>query len=138
MKLYISPGACSLSPHIALQEAGLPHQVVKIDLRQHKLPDGGDFYTVNDNGYVPVLELDLDCVGSLDEDVGHERRCPVLGGGGPRSVVHACQDQVRLRVFSQARVGRGERRLPVGRDRGAEGVELAVLAEQQYLHALYC
>jgi glutathione S-transferase len=58
MKLYMSPGACSLSPHIALQEAGLAHQLVKVDLRQHKLPDGGDFYAINDNGYVPLLELD--------------------------------------------------------------------------------
>ena len=79
---------------------------------------------------VPVLELHLDCVGPLDEDVGDERRRPVLARAGTRAVVHGGQDLVRLRVLSQPRVGRGQRRLPVGRDRGAEGVELPVLAEQ--------
>lgn len=57
MKLYYSPGACSLAPHIALKEAGLPHELVRVDLREHKLPDGSDFYAVNPKGYVPVLEL---------------------------------------------------------------------------------
>jgi glutathione S-transferase len=59
MKLYASPGACSLSPHIALREAGLNFDLVKVDTRAHKLAgDGSDFYAVNENGYVPVLELD--------------------------------------------------------------------------------
>ncbi len=58
MKLYLSPGACSLSPHIALREAGLPFEAVKTDLRSHKLSDGSDFYAINPDGYVPVLELD--------------------------------------------------------------------------------
>ena len=57
MKLYYAPGACSLAPHIALKEAGLPHELVRVDLREHKLPDGSDFYAVNPKGYVPVLEL---------------------------------------------------------------------------------
>jgi glutathione S-transferase len=58
MKLYYTPGACSLSPHIALREAGLPFELVKVDLRTKRLPDGGDFNVVNVKGYVPVLELD--------------------------------------------------------------------------------
>lgn len=58
MKLYYSPGACSLSPHITLLEAGLPATLVKVDTKTHKLADGGDFYAVNGKGYVPVLELD--------------------------------------------------------------------------------
>jgi glutathione S-transferase len=58
MKLYFSPGACSLAPHIALVEAGLPHDLVKVDLRTHKLENGGDYYAVNPKGYVPDLELD--------------------------------------------------------------------------------
>lgn len=58
MKLYYSPGACSLSPHIALLEAGIPHDVVKVDLKAKKLEDGGDFLKVNPKGQVPTLQLD--------------------------------------------------------------------------------
>ena len=58
MKLYYSPGACSLSPHIALEEAGLKYELVKASTKTHQLDDGTDFYTINPLGYVPVLELD--------------------------------------------------------------------------------
>ena len=58
MKLYYSPGACSLSPHIALLEAGLPYDLVKVDLRAKKLENGDDFLKVNPKGQVPVLVLD--------------------------------------------------------------------------------
>jgi len=58
MKLYYAPGACSLSPHIALREAGIPFDLVKVDTRSHQYDGGGDFYSVNGKGYVPVLELD--------------------------------------------------------------------------------
>ena len=58
MKLYYSPGACSLAPHIALNEAGLAHDAVKVDLRTHKLADGTDYTTINPKGYVPLLETD--------------------------------------------------------------------------------
>jgi len=58
MKLYYSPGACSLSPHIALHEAGLAFDAVLASTKSHKLQDGTDFYTINELGYVPVLELD--------------------------------------------------------------------------------
>ena len=58
MKLYYSPAACSLAPHIALEESGLQHELVKVDLRTHKLADGTDYYALNPKGYVPLLELD--------------------------------------------------------------------------------
>jgi glutathione S-transferase len=58
MKLYYSPGACSLSPHIALLEAGLPYDLVKVDLRAKKLENGDDFWKVNPKGQVPALALD--------------------------------------------------------------------------------
>ena len=58
MKLYYSPGACSLSPHIALLEAGLPYDLVKVDLRAKKLENGDDYLKVNPKGQVPALRLD--------------------------------------------------------------------------------
>ncbi len=58
MKLYYSSGACSLAPHIALRETGVPFEVSKVDLRSHKLADGADYYAINPKGYVPLLELD--------------------------------------------------------------------------------
>ena len=58
MKLYYSPGACSLSPHIALREAGLAFEPVLASTKSHKLQDGSDYYGINPLGYVPMLELD--------------------------------------------------------------------------------
>lgn len=58
MKLYYSPGACSLSPHIALHEAGLAFEPVLASTKTHKLQDGTDYYGINPLGYVPLLELD--------------------------------------------------------------------------------
>ena len=58
MKLYYSQGACSLSPHIVLKEAGLPADLVQASTKTHRLEDGTDYYTINPLGYVPLLELD--------------------------------------------------------------------------------
>lgn len=58
MKLYYSPGACSLSPHIALREAGLPFELVLASTKTKKLADGSDYTAINPKGQVPLLELD--------------------------------------------------------------------------------
>ena len=58
MKLYYSPGACSLAGHIVAVEGGLPLELEKVDLKTHKTEKGEDFYAINPKGYVPTLKLD--------------------------------------------------------------------------------
>jgi glutathione S-transferase len=58
MKLYYSPGACSLSPHIVLLEAGLPYTLEKVDFKTKKTDKGTDYLTINSKGSVPALQLD--------------------------------------------------------------------------------
>ena len=57
MKLYYSPSACSLSPHIVLREAGLTFSLEKVNLRNKQTASGVDFSTINPKGYVPALAL---------------------------------------------------------------------------------
>ena len=58
MKLYYSPGACSMAAHILLNEWNIPHSIHPVDLKTHKTHTGEDFYKINPKGYVPALELD--------------------------------------------------------------------------------
>ena len=58
MRLYYSPGACSLAPHIALREADRTFELERVDLRAHRTANGHDYYTINPKGYVPALQLD--------------------------------------------------------------------------------
>ena len=57
MKLYYSPGACSLAPHILLHELGVPCKLVRVDTSSHKTEHGDDFYRINPKGHVPTLVL---------------------------------------------------------------------------------
>lgn len=66
MKLYLTPGACSLASHIALRELGLSFETEKVDLATKKTASGADFTAVNPKGYVPTLEVDE---GVLTENV---------------------------------------------------------------------
>jgi glutathione S-transferase len=63
MRLYYSPGACSLAPHIALREAERTFELERVDLRSHRTADGMDYLMINPKGYVPALQLDG--VGSM-------------------------------------------------------------------------
>ncbi|GMM94040.1 glutathione binding-like protein [Qipengyuania sp. MTN3-11] len=58
MKLYYSPGACSLASHIALIEGGIEHETVKVDLKKHETENGEDFYKISPRGYVPAIETE--------------------------------------------------------------------------------
>ena len=58
MILYYSPGACSLADHIALHEADMKFDLVKVDLKKHQLEDGRSFIEINPKGYVPALQFD--------------------------------------------------------------------------------
>lgn len=58
MKLYYSPGACSLSPHIVLREAGMDFEIERVDHASHLTETGADFMQINPKGYVPALRLD--------------------------------------------------------------------------------
>ena len=58
MKLYFSPGACSLAPHIMLNECGFKYDMVKVDLKTKKTENGDDFFKINPKGYVPCLQAD--------------------------------------------------------------------------------
>ena len=87
MKLYYSPGACSLADHIALREAGIPFDSERVDLKSKVTASGADFNYVNPKGYVPALLLDdgevvTENIAVLDYIAS---RAPVLGLEGPCS-----------------------------------------------------
>ena len=85
MKLYYSPGACSLAVHIALEEAGMPFVLERVDLKSKTTESGADFNAVNPKGYVPALVLDTGEI--LTENLAVldwiATRSPSLGLEGP-------------------------------------------------------
>lgn len=58
MKLYYSPGACSLASHIAVIEGGINHDAIKVDLKKHETENGEDFYAISPRGYVPAIDVE--------------------------------------------------------------------------------
>lgn len=58
MKLYFSPGTCSLAPHICLRESGVRFALERVDLGTHQTETGADYYRINPKGAVPLLETD--------------------------------------------------------------------------------
>ncbi len=85
MKLYYSPGACSLASHIALLEAGLEFELERVDLRSKLTETGADFNAINTKGYVPALVIDsgyvvTENIAVLDWIVAQQ---PALGLDGP-------------------------------------------------------
>ena len=90
MKLYYSPGACSLADHIALHEAGLSFEHEKVDLKAKKTESGADFTTINPKGYVPALTLDGG--ETLSENVAIldwiSQQAPQLTPGGAMGRTH--------------------------------------------------
>lgn len=85
MKLYYSPGACSLADHIALEEAGLPFEIERVDLKAKITESGTDFMVINPKGYVPMLAFDIE--ESVTENLAIldwiATQAPSLGVAGP-------------------------------------------------------
>ena len=118
MKLYYSPGACSLSPHIALKEAGLPFDLVRVDLKAKKLEDGSDYIAVNPKGQVPALGLtngDLLTEGAVIVQMIADS-APLSGAAASASARERTRSAAgRLRGTSMRRRRRSMRLMPAPR-----------------------
>lgn len=95
MKLFFSPGACSLAPHIVLREAGAVFSLEKVDTAKHTTAAGGDYYAINPKGQVPLLQLD---------DGTHLSEGPVIAqyiadSSGSTSLMPAAGSLARYRVM---------------------------------------
>ena len=90
MKLYYSPGACSLADHIALHEGGLSFEHEKVDLKTKRTEHDGDYAAINPKGYVPALTLDSG--ETLTENIAIldwiAQQAPALAPGGQMGRTH--------------------------------------------------
>ncbi len=86
MKLYYAPGACSLAPHIVINELGLACETERVDLGTHKTEHGADFTTINPKGYVPALVLDngvlLTEVAAIVQYLGDQKAGGIIAPAG--------------------------------------------------------
>lgn len=93
MKLYLAPGACSLADHIALHEAGLEFERIRVDIPTRRTESGDDFTEVNPKGYVPALVLDDGTV--LTENAAIltwvAQRAPQLAPGGEMGLIRLAE-----------------------------------------------
>ena len=97
MKLYYSPGACSLSPHIALREAGLPVELVKVDLRAKKTEKGDDYAAINPKGSVPAVQMDDGSV--LTEGAAIVQHIADQAPGKKLAPANGTKDRLRLQEW---------------------------------------
>jgi glutathione S-transferase len=87
MKLYYTPGACSMAVHVTLREAGLPFDLEKVDLRSKRTQNGEDYARINPKGYVPALQLEDGsvltevgvCVQYVADLAPHSELAPIAG-----------------------------------------------------------
>jgi glutathione S-transferase len=94
MKLYFSPGACSLAPHIALREIGAKFELEQVNNKEKKTKSGADFWEINPRGYVPVLEID-----SGERITENPAILQYIGDLNPSSgIVPACGTMDRTRI----------------------------------------
>ena len=73
MKLYYSPGACSLAAHIILNEINVDFDLERVDLKTHKTSKGVDYYEINPKGYVPALEINPGLILTVIPDITNQQ-----------------------------------------------------------------
>ncbi len=98
MKLFYTPGACSMAVHIALNEAGVKYDLEKVDLQTKKTESGLDFLTINPKGYVPCLQLDN---GEYLTEVGALLQY-IADSNPQKNLLPAVGDVARYRVLEAA------------------------------------
>ena len=110
MKLYYAPGACSLSPHISLREAGVEFEIVKVDTATHLTESGADFKAVNPKGYVPALVLETGDVVTEGAAVVQyiADRFPKAGLAPANGTLERTRLQVIHHARGRARFGAGD------------------------------
>ena len=126
MKLYYMPGACSLAPHIVINELGLDVKLIEVDHGTHKTQEGQNFYEINPLGYVPVLELDDGT--RLSEGAAIVQYLADLEPGAGLVPVNGARERYRLQAwlnFLASEIHKGFSPLLHARLSGKYGIETA-------------